>query len=49
MPLHLPVLADQQLVLQDQFKELGMGQPVTGRLLKPHVQGLQHAREAQLS
>ena len=30
-PLDLPLIADQQLVLQDQLQELGMAQLVTGR------------------
>ena len=52
-PLHtafdLSLIADQQLVLQDQLQELGMAQLVTGRFLQPDVQGFGQPRQAQLT
>ena len=44
----MPLLADIEFVLADQFQELGMAQPVGGGFLQAHVQGLQQAGEAEL-
>ena len=45
----LPLLADQQLVLQDQLQELGVAELVAGRFLQAHIQRLGQSRQAQLA
>ena len=45
---HLPLLADVEFVLTDQFEELGMAQPIGGGFLQAHVQGLDQAGETEL-
>jgi hypothetical protein len=42
----LPLLADQQFILNDQFQELGMAELVPSRFLESHVQRLGQSREA---
>ena len=44
-----PLVADHQLVLQDQFQELGVAQVVAGGFLQSHVERLGQAREPQLT
>ena len=46
--IDLPLVAHQQLILQDQFQELGVAELVAGGFLQPHVQGFGQAREPQL-
>ena len=48
-PRDLPVLPHQELVLQDQLQELGMGQVVARRFVQPHVERLGQAGEPQLA
>ena len=45
----LSLMAHVQLVLEDQFEELGVAQPGGGGLLQPHGQGLGQAGEAKLA
>ena len=45
----LPLLADEQFVLQDQFQELGVAELVAGRFLQADVERLGQARQAQLA
>ena len=45
----LPFFADEQLVLQDQFQELGMAQLMPEGFLEPDIEGLGQAREPQLA
>ena len=42
----LPLLADQQFILNDQLQELGVAELVAGRFLETHVQRLGQSREA---
>ena len=44
----MPLLADIEFVLADQFEELGVAQPIGGGFLQAHVQGLEQAGEAEL-
>jgi hypothetical protein len=45
---HLPLLADVEFVLTDEFEELGVAQPIGGGFLQAHVQRLAQAGEAEL-
>ena len=42
---NLPLLADVEFVLTDEFEELGMAQTIGGGFLQPHVQRLDQAGE----
>jgi len=44
----LPLLADVEFVLADQFEELGMAEPIGGGFLQAHIEGLAQAGEAEL-
>ena len=37
---HLPLLTDIEFILTDEFKELGVAEPIGGGFLQPHVQRL---------
>lgn len=49
MAFHLSLVPHVQLVLEDQFEELGVTEPGGGGFLQAHGQGLGQAREAQLA
>ena len=44
----LPLLADIEFVLADEFEELGMAQTIGGGFLQAHIKGLAQAGEAEL-
>jgi hypothetical protein len=44
----LALLADVELVLQDQFEELAVGEPVRGGFLQPQRERLGECRQPQL-
>lgn len=46
--LDLPLLADQQLILQDQFQELRMVELMASRFLQADIERLGQPRQSQL-